>query len=133
MGGYYTPRRKKRNYPSKTERDAHWWKGFRKAIYHPDHKPWTDIDAIDAGMNGQEIHNDTPAEMRSFADGFKCGQTFIHLYRKQASNFPDLERHLAGGSGMERGVEQFASKVAEVASDPFGEAGDVVDFFLQLG
>ncbi len=110
-------------------RDAAWWKGFRKAIYHPEHQ-MTDIQSLVAGMNGEAIETDTKAEQRSFRDGFDAGTTMAMLARQ--GQFPDIERHLMGGTGIERAVDATFDKAAQIASDPVGEVGDAVEYFLRL-
>ena len=119
-------RRTRYNRVSDTEYTGAWWSGFRAAVYAEDQNITgaSNMTAIALAMEGSPIEQNSAGETVAYKRGFKKGQEFISLYRM--GKFPDIEDVLAGGSVLENFVEDGASTVADVVSDPLGEISDLL-------
>ena len=118
-------RRRKR--VSTNEYNTAWWMGFRAGVYQEDIPvgPMVlNLQAIALGMEGNLIEQNSVSESIAYKRGYQKAIEMKGLVKM--GKFPDLEANLHGGSVIERYVEEGASQLADVASDPLGELDELI-------
>lgn len=120
-------RRYKRRRVSTTEYTSAWWMGFRAGVYQEEiaiGPVISNIQAIALGMEGGPIEQNSVSESIAYKRGYQKAIELKALIKM--GKFPDFESSLQGGSVVERFVEEGASQVADVMSDPLGELEELI-------
>lgn len=120
-------RRYRRRRVSTNEYNSAWWTGFRAGVYQEDIPvgPMVlNLQAIALGMEGNLIEQNSVSESIAYKRGYQKAIELKGLVKM--GKFPDFETSLKGGSTIERFVEEGASQVADIVSDPLGELDELI-------
>jgi len=101
--------------------------GFRAGVYQEEiaiGPVISNIQAIALGMEGGPIEQNSASESVAYKRGYQKAIEFKALVKM--GKFPDLEASLRDGSVLERFVEEGASDIADLASDPLGELEELI-------